>query len=53
MYVPEETSIVAQLHHLMRGDNEFAKRVLREFSTMPREAWLDLEAFIDRLAGKK
>lgn len=53
MYVPEESGVVSQLHHIMRGDNEFAKRVLREFSAMPKEAWLELEAFIDRLAGRK
>ena len=53
MYVPEESSVVARLHNVMHGDNEFAKRVLREFSTMPREAWLELEAFLLRLTGKK
>lgn len=53
MYVPDESILMQNISRIMHGDNEFARRVMREFASMPAEAWAELEAFIDRLAGKE
>lgn len=53
MLTPDESQILHSISGIMNGDNEFAKRVFKEFASMPVEAWEQLEAFVDRLSAKK
>lgn len=53
MYIPAESVLMQNISRILHGDNKFAARVMREFASMPKEAWLELETFINKLADKE
>ena len=47
--VPEDMVTLDKLERAMTGENEFVKAVFRELADLPPDAWVMLEAFVDRL----
>lgn len=55
MYVPQESTDMSSLEHIMYGDNEYLKSIFRELAEMPVEWWeqaVDMLKRIDKQKGR-
>lgn len=53
MYEDLETASMAQIDAIMTGENEFAKKLFREFAKLNEDEWKVLEKIINNLSNIK
>lgn len=51
MYEPTDAASMARIDAIMTGENEFAKKIFREFSKLDKNEWIVLEKIIKNISN--